>query len=503
MAACIVNDNIGGPNLSLQTKPKEKQFISENNARFAAVNNNAFVQFCRSSNKNKNKNKNNKQDNISDTTFQSYNDWMKYINTYPEDNPSESTTSSPSPPRYLERPLKNWVINLTDVQSACNRLIHTSAHCLEFLTQEHKYLIPSNPSTYSEKMDFHVFWRGPITDKLALSASSFLYTQPLKRSKLHWWIDSSTLPDGVPEDYTKNRYAAPFVSEPLNQFVEIHAWDQAAELNFSYGDSKEIGHSGSSPVAFSDEARFLILNRHGGIYLDADVLLLRDMSPFFDSGLEFAYEWSNTRMYNTAVLRLFPGSSVARRILDGAKAREADIQAKKNNESVDLEKQEVELDDLDLKKRSLGKREMRPEQIYHPARLREYLSPKDKAIEGNGLVMMSTAVFDPLWLRVDHQETKNGEDNELMLEDLRTFGEVFSTPSAVCPGQAKGKEKTAADFTAGPEVFLNGAYAYHWHNGWETPILPNSWMGILLQAYTDFEAGERPNLYGEWLETIL
>ncbi|KAF9342911.1 hypothetical protein BGX26_006626, partial [Mortierella sp. AD094] len=61
-------------------------------------------------------------------------------------------------------------------------------------------------------------------------------------------------------------------------------------------------------------------------------------------------------------------------------------------------------------------------------------------------------------------------------------------------------QETAVDFSAGPEVFFTGAYAYHWHNSWSIPIRPKSWMGHMLKAYEDFVRGQRPNRYGEWFE---
>ncbi|KAI1316704.1 hypothetical protein EDD11_009593 [Mortierella claussenii] len=611
-----------------QKEQREKgELISDNNARMASLNTQAFVAFC-SSHTDRGRSHSDQQQRQQQPSelglnapatdsFRSYQEWMDYIR-YNE--------VSRNRPRFLERPLRNWIVNMTATQEPCDRRIHTSAHCLNFLTKEHRYLIPAPPppppprspmsppttesssssdtsrTTTTTMMDFHIFWRGAITDKLSLSAHSFLFTQPLDRSRLHLWIDSADLPGGLPEDYLQNEFAAPLVSAPLNQYISVHAWDQAAELTFSYGENQQQQHQQQDaaqneteesheglpsppmtttlspsqgpvkPVALSDEARFLILNRNGGIYLDADVLLLKDMSPFFDAGVEFAYEWSNTGMYNTAVLRLFHGSSVARRILDGAKAREAEILERKLKEQERLRrlqeneaelKAKLEEDQEEEKqqhqvfaKESVGQElkasvmltgdtsgfvrqpdirrnkkakvlkksltwtrrtqsprrrsflhkrgEMRPEEIYHPARLREYLRPQDSKIEGNGLIMMPTAFFDPLWLRVDKAEAKTGSvlDRETMVQDLHSFPDAFSENAhAVCPKvmsqQQSSTVKADSDFSAGPEVFLTGAYAYHWHNNWLTPIQPKSWMGLMRQAYEDFVQGQRPNLYGE------
>ncbi|KAF9954006.1 hypothetical protein BGZ72_004981 [Mortierella alpina] len=532
------------PQPQQQPQEQQQQLVSENNARVAALNTQAFASFCNS--------------NPSPTApeFASYSEWIDYIN-----NKNSKWVRQDERPLFLERPLPNWVVNLTAMNEQCNRLVHTSAHCLAYLTREHEYLIPSKVSETqappaTTPMNFHIFWRGPITDKLSLSAHSFLFTQPLKRAHLHLWIDSADLPDGLPEDYSRNAFAAPLVKEPLNRFITIHAWDQAAELAYSYGEdedesmhtleqqlmsltSPEEQQKPVKPVALSDEARFLILNRNGGIYLDADVLLLKDMSPFHDSGIEFAYEWSHTRMYNTAILRLYPESSVARRILDGAKNREIEIlrkkllkmqatkkaedednateeqeavavahgQERRKKKKVDIARQPKIRTKKTLNSRSaahldvaqFSKRgEMRPEEIYHPARLRTYLRPQDNKIEGNGLEMMPPAFFDPLWLRVDRAEVKETQDSDLMVEDLHSFPDAFTEIDAVCPGQ-----NGDIDFSAGPEVFLAGAYAYHWHNNWVTAIEPKSWMGLMKQAYDDFVNARRPNLYGEWFEEQL
>jgi WD repeat and SOF domain-containing protein 1 len=46
----------------------------------------------------------------------------------------------------------------------------------------------------------------------------------------------------------------------------------------------------------------MILNLYGGIYVDGDVLFLRDMSLFWTEN--FAYRWSQLETWNTAVLGL-------------------------------------------------------------------------------------------------------------------------------------------------------------------------------------------------------
>ncbi|KAF9379486.1 hypothetical protein CPB97_008934 [Podila verticillata] len=568
-----------------------------------------------------------------DVDFATFDEWTQYIqnkNSGQEQQETPLSTDQKEPfvdptstrvpkshrPLFLERPLRGWIVNMTALKEPCNRHRHTSAHCLAYLSRDHEYLVPSrqarklpNSSVARKRlqdtpplpMNFHIFWKGPVSDKLSMSVHAFLFTQPLDRARLHLWIDSSDLPGGVAEDYEKNKFAKPMVAPAIAKYVKIHAWDQKALEEFAYGSQAEQEDlppstgTATPPVALSDEARFLILYRYGGMYLDADVLLLKDISPFYDSGLEFAYEWSNTEMYNTAVLRLNQNSSVARRILDGARGRAKEVQerlwrkehhgtAKKkmqaetpreaptHRELNELEKQprnqgmakakveEVqgqhnakveailaagfaplsvtstaasttnvsdEDDDDDIgssegdslflptdamssthgsagimatisSHRLVKRGEMRPKEVYHPARLRQYLRPGDSKIEGNGLTMMPVAVFDPLWLRVDNADDGTSDtaaeaaarDPERMMSALTSFPDAFTSKEAICPRQQT--------FAAGPEVFFAGAYAYHWHNNWKASIEPHSWMGLMRQAYDDFTAGQRPNLYGEW-----
>ncbi|KAG0333480.1 hypothetical protein BG004_000817 [Podila humilis] len=486
-----------------QPAPTTQQSIfSKHNARLAALNTKAFVTFCSSKLADREAGLSTVLD-ADDTAFTSYAQWIDHIKTKNSHRTTAEEQQQQRRPVFMERPLKDWIINLTSIIGPCDRLVYSSAHCINYLTKEHEYLVPATPEQKATTakapiMHFHIFWRGPISDKLSLSAHSFIFTQPLQRAHLNLWIDSADLPNGEPEDYTQNEFSAPLVSEPLSKYITIHAWDQEAELAHAYPE--DINQDGTEtewkkleqslqaskpvkPVALSDEARFLILNRNGGIYLDADVLLLKDMSPLFDSGLEFAYEWSMTRMYNTAILRLYKESTVARRILDGARNREMGILKKKLEQ---LEQQREGTEEQQKGYNQMAKRgEMRPEEIYHPARLRQYLRPQDSRIQGNGLIMMPVAVFDPLWLRVDRAEAKGFTDSEKMLVDLRSFPEAFSVEDAVCPFPQQ-QQQQAPHFTAGPEVFFQGAFAYHWHNNWATPIDAKSWMGQMRQGYEDF-----------------
>lgn len=63
-------------------------------------------------------------------------------------------------------------------------------------------------------------------------------------------------------------------------------------------------------VILSDMARFVLCHRFGGIYLDADTILLRDWEELWGWRGAFAYRWSRLEKYNTAVLRMNKNSAL-------------------------------------------------------------------------------------------------------------------------------------------------------------------------------------------------
>lgn len=63
-------------------------------------------------------------------------------------------------------------------------------------------------------------------------------------------------------------------------------------------------------VILSDMVRFILCHRFGGIYLDADTILLRDWEELWGWRGAFAYRWSRLEKYNTAVLRMNKNSAL-------------------------------------------------------------------------------------------------------------------------------------------------------------------------------------------------
>ncbi len=75
---------------------------------------------------------------------------------------------------------------------------------------------------------------------------------------------------------------------------------------------KRVSIDLGNPVTSSDMFRFVVLFNYGGIYIDGDVFLLRDFQPLYSH--ELAYRWSFSNHYNTAVVKLFKGSTTVFKI---------------------------------------------------------------------------------------------------------------------------------------------------------------------------------------------
>lgn len=78
-------------------------------------------------------------------------------------------------------------------------------------------------------------------------------------------------------------------------------------------------------VILSDMARFVLCHRFGGVYLDADTILLRDWEELWGWKGQFAYRWSRLEKYNTAVLKLHRHSATGSFLFHTALANSLDF----------------------------------------------------------------------------------------------------------------------------------------------------------------------------------
>jgi len=136
---------------------------------------------------------------------------------------------------------------------------------------------------------------------------SFLATQDLEFAEL--WIWS---PPGL--DVSEDALMRPFANL---MSVRFKVWDAAVEA----AGTELALHPGLINQAHdskfwldTDLLRILALGKYGGVYIDMDVLLLRDFGPLLHS--EWFYQWgTDCRFSNGAVMRLQRGSPLFGRLL--------------------------------------------------------------------------------------------------------------------------------------------------------------------------------------------
>ncbi|KZW00555.1 hypothetical protein EXIGLDRAFT_711121 [Exidia glandulosa HHB12029] len=372
---------------------------------------------------------------------------------------------------------------------------------------------------------FHIFWAGPFTDKPYMALLSFLYTQNLGLDnstettvcRPQFWV-WSYMGDKAAESSMQpalqlNPWSAPFLHTRFQDVIKFKWWntveqlDSIPELKNDWRKYKdELLNSGGHvvkpskktdskaydkpSVVLSDLARFVITYRYGGIYLDADTLLLRDWEELWGWRGAFAYRWSWHQDYNTAVLRMHPRSALGSFLFRTALHNRLD---------------------------------------FHPMTITKYLG--DAGLD-KLLFRIPDPLFDPAFLTAEQLQLERPP-----FPEFRYFGHFFGTPSSM----------SAAPQIAGFEGFFRGAFSYHWHNFWwqafdaernwpdlgprfyegegrqralllaqdktlkqSQPVATTNstshepkhdvdWSAVMKRTFEAYIRGERPNMYGEWL----
>ena len=102
----------------------------------------------------------------------------------------------------------------------------------------------------------------------------------------------------------------------LNRFVRLETKTHPPTV----ARCAQLSDSGARKVVgLSDMVRFHVLHRYGGIYVDADVLFVRDMSEL--CGSSFPYYWGELSAPNTAVFGADAERTFLTRYMDFVQSR--------------------------------------------------------------------------------------------------------------------------------------------------------------------------------------
>lgn len=207
-------------------------------------------------------------------------------------------------------------------------------------------------------------------------------------------------------------------------------------------------------VSYSDAMRFMFLYRFGGIYIDADVLLLQNMEPF--THYEFLYEWSYVNQgTNSAVFSTRPQSPFTAAVILQALQKAVRYNSTTGNVTFDA---------------------LAFTGAFHPISVMSRVPPAIAA----QIVVLPSIPFDAIWLTVDAGKPHN----LTAIHRMRHWRDFFAKPQPylLLPGD--------------PVQIFEGAFAYHWHNEWGAPLEKTSLIGQLMEAYDLFLQGKEPNNYG-------
>ncbi|KAF2148783.1 hypothetical protein K461DRAFT_232317 [Myriangium duriaei CBS 260.36] len=432
---------------------------------------------------------------------------------------------------------------------------------------------------------YHVYWAGPATWRLEIFVKAYLYTQNLPCSRLYLWLDADKSPTAVEKMLTSDPLFARFLPFVERGDLKVMAWkfptriplppdmDHTDGIGYYTTPGKPNAKGESQvadgiisdangqqwltltpkqmtffPQAISDAVRFVILHQYGGVYMDMDVLMLRDFRPLLlPEQHAFAERWAahpHPGDYNTAIMSLTANSSLSSYLLRGGVRMATNFHP-----------------------RVIGR------MAWKDGRDREFL-------------MLETAAFDPIWTEFNwdregrctvpclrdygavfkgkpgsiKDEWESYDDEPLPLIDLRktpsfldrlreklshplssrsiqthggsqdsldisTMDEPLSSFAAT-PAELEALSKTGAvkDYIVEEDKyppsnrtlqnFFRGAWTYHIHNQWLKHPEPSSWFAIMQSAHDGFFAGSRTNPYGEkwsgphlapynhWTETV-
>ena len=283
-------------------------------------------------------------------------------------------------------------------------------YCLQYL-KDNKTIGDELDTEYNGI--FHIHWRGPIdNDKVILQIKSTLATQ--KVSKIYFWIENKLVSLMSPS-YTKLLQ--------FRKYVEIKVFDKKV-FNQIEGNQKNkdkiwlyYSQNHSDRRYKTDILRWVILSIYGGIYTDADTLLLRDLRDIKINNWSNA--WATFKISQCAegcAIKLEKGSNVY-------------------------------------------------EQMYlnDPTNIQCYLNidktscPSAYHIRHKNLnfTILPSPFFDVMW------STEPREVDGINFYD--DFGIFF--------------KETNRDTNL--DNFMKGCFSYHWHNFWSAPELKRSYAGRL------------------------
>ena len=140
-----------------------------------------------------------------------------------------------------------------------------------------------------EPLIYHTYWRSdliPFGERHTATLLAFLATQPLTHSKLILWTNGVDI-------VANNSFIKPFLDKWGNyievRHVDMNVLTRGTELEGILSGNNAGGLFDERAWVDGDAVRLLVLWHHGGIWMDMDQILTRDLHPLTDQ--EFVTQW--------------------------------------------------------------------------------------------------------------------------------------------------------------------------------------------------------------------
>jgi Glycosyltransferase sugar-binding region containing DXD motif len=143
---------------------------------------------------------------------------------------------------------------------------------------------PSSPLPAAQRTNFHTYWRAdliPFGERQEWMLRSFFATQDLMSSRLILWTNGLSLASHPRVMGYLRMHSGAFEV----RLVDVVGLAKGTPLE----DSPRLHSSDSKAWVDGDLLRLLVIWVHGGVWVDMDSLLTRDLKPLLEH--EFVSEW--------------------------------------------------------------------------------------------------------------------------------------------------------------------------------------------------------------------
>lgn len=142
---------------------------------------------------------------------------------------------------------------------------------------------PSPPLPVSQKLAFHSYWRKDLVEfgeRQAWMVRSYLATQDLDRTRMILWSN---------DDLSTNPAVAAFIRDHPDNFATMKVDVDFLARGTALARSSLLHRKDERAWVDGDLIRLLVTWEYGGVWIDMDSLLTRDLIPLLEH--EFVTQW--------------------------------------------------------------------------------------------------------------------------------------------------------------------------------------------------------------------